>query len=142
VLGGAGFLNPRFLATLGPAARKFGTTSAAGFHAAASRNPDGIAVIDEAGSLTFGELERSTNAIARGLAAAGVQPGDGVALFARNHRGFVQAQVALEKLGANTLLLNTGFAAPQLKEVCAREGTRVMLHDEEFGPIVEGGASE
>ncbi len=65
-----------------------------------------------------------------------------MALFARNHRGFVQAQVALEKLGANTLLLNTGFAAPQLKEVCAREGTRVMLHDEEFGPIVEGGPSE
>jgi len=140
VLGAAGFLSPRFLASLAPAIRKFGTTTAAGFHAAARRDPDGTALIDEAGEMTFGELDRSTNAIARGLAAAGVAPGDGVGLFARNHRGFIQAQAALDKLGANTLLLNTGFAAPQLKEVCEREGTEVILYDEEFGPMVEEGA--
>ena len=142
VLGSAGFLSPRFLMSLAPAMKKFGTTSATGFHAAAARNPEGVAVIDERGQLTFRELDRRTNAIARALAAAGVKPGDGVGLFARNHRGFVQAQVALDKLGANTLLLNTGFAAPQLKEVCAREGTRVILYDEEFRPIVEEGASD
>ena len=140
VLGSAGFLHPRFLATLAPAIRKFGATSAAGIHAAARRDPEGTALIDDAGSMTFAALDRSTNALARALAAAGVKPGDGVGLFARNHRGFVQSQAALDKLGANTLLLNTGFAAPQLKEVCAREGTRVILYDEEFRPIVEEGA--
>ena len=114
VLGGAGFLSPRFLASMLPAMRKFGTTSATGFHAAASRNPDGAAVIDERGQVSFRELDRRTNAIARALAKAGVGPGDGVGLFARNHRGFVESLVALDKLGANTLLLNTGFAAPQL----------------------------
>jgi fatty-acyl-CoA synthase len=142
VLGEAGFLSPRFLAALGPAIRKFGTTTAAGFSAAAARSPDATALLDETGSMTFGELDRSTNAIARALAAAGVKAGDGVGLFARNHRGFVQAQAALDKLGANILLLNTGFAAPQLKEVCAREGTQVVLYDEEFRPVVEGGAGE
>jgi fatty-acyl-CoA synthase len=142
VLGGAGFLSPSFLSSLLPAIRKFGSTTAAGFHAAATRSPDGTAILDEAGSLTFGELDRSTNAIARGLADAGVGPGDGVGLFARNHRGFVQATIALDKLGANSLLLNTGFAPPQLKEVCAREGTRVILYDEEFRSIVDGGASD
>ncbi len=142
VLGDAGFLNPRFVASLGRATRKFGSTVATGIHAAALRNPGGTALIDELGQLTFRELDRSTNAIARGLAAAGVKAGDGVGLFARNHRGFVQAQAALEKLGANTLLLNTGFAAPQLREICAREGTRIVLYDEEFQPIVEGGAGE
>jgi fatty-acyl-CoA synthase len=142
VLGAAGFLNPRFLGTMLPAMRKFGTTTAAGIHAAAARNPRGPAVIDEAGEVSFAELDRRTNAIARALAAAGVKPGDGVGLFARNHRGFVEAQVALDKLGANTLLLNTGFAAPQLKEVCAREGTRVILYDEEFRQIVEEGAGD
>jgi fatty-acyl-CoA synthase len=142
VLGAAGFLSPRFLATMLPAMRKFGTTTATGIHAAAARTPHAPAVIDEAGSLSFGELDRRTNAIARALAAAGVKPGDGVGLFARNHRGFVESQVALDKLGANTLLLNTGFAGPQLKEVCAREGTRVILYDEEFRRIVEEGACE
>jgi fatty-acyl-CoA synthase len=142
VLGAAGFLSPRFLASLVPALRKFGATTAAGIHAGAARHPDAPAVIDEAGAISFRELDRRTNAIARALAAAGVKAGDGVGLFARNHRGFVESQAALDKLGANTLLLNTGFAAPQLKEVCAREGTRVILYDEEFRGIVEEGASD
>ena len=46
VLGSAGFLSPRFLMSLAPAMKKFGTTSATGFHAAAARNPEGVAVID------------------------------------------------------------------------------------------------
>ncbi len=143
VLHGAGFLNLGFLRSFGKAAGKFGSTGAAGIHAGALRHPDRIALIDEDGSLTFDELDRSTNAIARGFAAAGVKAGDGVALFARNHRGFVRAQGALDKLGANTLLLNTGFAAPQLEEVCAREGTDIIIYDEEFRGIVEAsGASK
>ncbi len=143
VLRGAGFLNLRFLRSFSAASAKFGSTAAAGFHAAAMRDPERTAIIDEDGTMSFGELDRATNSIARGLAAAGVKAGDGVALFARNHRGFVQAQVALDKLGANTLLLNTGFAAPQLEEVCLREGTEVIIYDEEFRAIVEaGGASK
>ncbi len=142
VLGGAGFLSPSFLRSTVAARKKFGTSAATGIHAGALSHPERTGVIDEQGELTYGELDRASNAIARALAEAGVKPGDGVGLFARNHRGFVQAQAALDKLGANTLLLNTGFAAPQLKEVCAREGTRIILHDEEFRPIVEAGAGE
>jgi len=130
------------MASLGPAMRKFGSSAATGFHAAARRDPDGIAIFDDLGSVTAGEIDRSTNAVARALRKAGVRPGDGVGLFARNHRGFVQAQVAIEKLGANTLLLNTGFAAPQLKDVCEREQTKVILYDDEFRPIVEQGARD
>ena len=140
VLGGAGFLNPFYLKSITAAMGKYGATTAAGFHAAAARDPDGTAVVDDTHSITFGELDRSTNAIARGLAEAGVKVGDGVALFARNHLGFVRAQIALDKLGANVLLLNTGFAARQLEEVCAREGSQLILYDEEFRDIVEAGA--
>ncbi len=143
VLHGAGFLSLGFLRSMSQASGKFGSTSAAGLHAAALRDPNRTGLIDEAGSMTFGEIDRTTNAIARGFADAGVKAGDGVALFARNHRGFVQSQVALDKLGANTLLLNTGFAAPQLEEVCEREGTDIIIYDEEFRGIVEAsGASK
>jgi acyl-CoA synthetase (AMP-forming)/AMP-acid ligase II len=141
VLRDAGFLSLPFVRSLSAASSKFGSTSATGFHAAAMRDPDGTALIDEEGSMTFGEIDRVTNSIARGLSHAGVKAGDGVALFARNHRGFVKSQIALDKLGANTLLLNTGFAAPQLEEVCEREGTKVILYDEEFRGIVEGGGA-
>ncbi len=139
VLGGAGFFSVGFLRSLAAGTKKYGTTGAAGFHAQALRDPNKIALIDDDGPVTAGDLDRSTNSIARALAEAGVKAGDGVGLFARNHRGFVQSQMALDKLGANTLLLNTGFAAPQLREVCEREGTKVILYDEEFRPMVEEG---
>jgi acyl-CoA synthetase (AMP-forming)/AMP-acid ligase II len=141
-MGGAGFLNPSFLRNLLAGQKRFGPTIASGFHASAQRIPNATAIHDDSGTMSFADLDRSTNAIARGLADAGVEAGDGVGLFARNHRGFVQAQAALDKLGANTLLLNTGFAAPQLEEVCKREGTKVILYDEEFRGIVEAGAGD
>ncbi|MBM4244601.1 MAG: AMP-binding protein [Deltaproteobacteria bacterium] len=143
VLGSAGMLNPSFTFNLGKGIKKWGSTPAGGFWASAQRRPDDVGLIDEAGPpMTFREIDQHSNAIANGLAAAGVKTGDGVSLFARNHRGFVLSMVALNKLGADTLLLNTGFAAPQLAEVVAREGSQVVLYDEEFAPIVERGAPD
>ena len=143
VLGGAGMLRPSFIAALGKSVGKWGSTPAGGFAASAARRPNDVGLIDEVGPpMTFGEIDRTANAIANGLAAAGVKAGDGVGLFARNHRGFVLSTLALNKLGANTLLLNTGFAAPQLAEVLEREGSNVVLYDEEFASIVEKGAPD
>jgi fatty-acyl-CoA synthase len=140
VLGSTGFLRPSFVGSLGKGVGKWGSTPAGGFASSASRRPNDVGLIDEVGApLTFREVDTRTNAIARGLAAAGVKCGDGVGLYARNHRGFVEASIALNKLGANALLLNTGFAAPQLAEVLDREGCTVVLFDEEFASVVEKG---
>src|SRR5204863_140282 len=73
--------------------------------------------IDERGSLTFAEVDRRTNALARSMADAGIGEGDGVAIMCRDHHWFIEATVAISKLGANTLLFNTAVAGPQLKEV-------------------------
>lgn len=143
ILGSTGLFRPSFLGAAGKGIGKFGSTMAGGFAASAARRPNDVGLIDEVGApLTFGEIEARTNAMARGLAAAGVKCGDGVGLYARNHRGFVEASIALNKLGANALLLNTGFAAPQLAEVLEREECDVMLYDEEFTPVVEKGGGK
>jgi fatty-acyl-CoA synthase len=90
VLGSAGMLGPSYFIGLGKALRKWGSTPAAGFAASAARRPDDVGLVDQAGApMTFSEIERTSNAIANGLAAAGFKAGDGVSLFARNHRGFV-----------------------------------------------------
>ncbi|MBW3669891.1 MAG: AMP-binding protein [Actinobacteria bacterium] len=145
VLVQAGMIRPerpdRFLnavRTLG----KWGATLAGGYGAAAARYPDAVAVIDEAGSATFGDIDRRTNAIARGLRELGVSEGDAVGLLCRNHRGFVEATVAISKLGANVIYLNTGFAAPQLAEVLDREGAAAIVHDADFAEIVEPAAGD
>ncbi len=56
----------------------------------------------------------------------------------RNHRGFVDATIAAAKLGASALYLNTMFSGPQLVDVIAREGPRLLIHDEEFSGLLEG----
>ncbi|MBO0732697.1 MAG: long-chain-fatty-acid--CoA ligase FadD2, partial [Acidimicrobiaceae bacterium] len=58
-------------------------------------------------------------------------------VLCRNHRGFLTAVVALAKLGADTVYLNTGFAAPELAEVVARESVAALIIDEEFLPLIQ-----
>ena len=128
---------PAKLFNLGKVVTGFGLGLAGAFSAAATRFPDRLAVIDERGALTYREIDERSNAVADALAREGVAAGDGVALLARNHRGFVEAAVGITKLGANVLLLNTSFAAPQLREVCEREGAKVIVFDEEFAALVE-----
>jgi fatty-acyl-CoA synthase len=122
---------------MGSALKRWGPTVAGGYTASAARQPDATAVIDEAGTLTFGEVHRRTNAIATGLRSRGIGAGDGVAVLCRNHRGFVEASVAVSKLGAHVLYLNTGFAGPQLSEVLDREEAKAIVFDAEFAELVE-----
>ena len=103
-------------------------------------SPTGVGLIDELGELTFGEMHRRSNALARGLAELGVGEGDSVAVMCRNHRGFVDATIAVAKLGADILYLNTAFAGPQLVDVLEREKPAVVVHDEEFTDLL--GAAE
>ena len=115
----------------------WGTTTAAGFAVSAARYPDEVAIIDELGSLTFLDVHRRTNALARSFFAEGIATGDNVALMCRNHRGFIEATVALSKVGANCLYLNTAFAGPQLTDVVKREKPVALVYDEEFGEILK-----
>jgi acyl-CoA synthetase (AMP-forming)/AMP-acid ligase II len=120
------------------ALKKWGPTAAGGYTASAACHPDAAAIIDELGTLTFDDVDRRTNALAHALGDAGVNEGDGVAIMCRNHRGFVEATVACSKLGAHALFLNTAFAAPQLTEVCEREGPAAIIYDEEFAELLAG----
>jgi acyl-CoA synthetase (AMP-forming)/AMP-acid ligase II len=128
---------PVTLVGLVKALRSWGMGLAGGFTAVAIRFPARTGLIDELGDLTFQEIDERSNALADELAKLGVTEGDGVALLARNHRGFVDAALAIAKLGADVLLLNTAFAAPQLGEVCEREGAKFIIHDEEFDDLVD-----
>jgi len=119
---------------------RWGPTPAAGYTASAIRYPDEVAVIDELGPLTFSELHRRSNGLANAFADAGINEGDNIAILCRNHRGFIDATVALSKLGANALYLNTAFAAPQITDVCKREKPVALIFDEEFTELVEEAA--
>src|SRR4051812_39193660 len=132
-------MRPDKLARIALTMARWGPTPAAGYAAGAIRHPDQTAIIDELGQLTFQEVHERTNGLAHALAERGIEEGDNVAILCRNHRGFVDVTVALSKLGANGLFLNTGFAAPQIKEVSEREGAKAIVFDEEFEELVSEG---
>lgn len=103
----------------------------------ARRNPNRTAIIDDEGSMTFAELNDAVNAAANGLLAMGVKGGDGVAILARNHRWFLIANYACGRIGARTILLNTEFSGPQIRDVAAREGGKVIIYDDEYAESVQ-----
>jgi acyl-CoA synthetase (AMP-forming)/AMP-acid ligase II len=96
------------------------------------------AIIDELGAVSYAELDRRSNAIANCWRERGLGAGEGVAVLARNHRGFLDAVFAAAKCGARVILLNTSFAGPQIRDVAEREGTDLLIYDEEYGEALEG----
>ena len=102
----------------------------------ARRYPNRNAVIDDFGTMTFKELDEAVNGVANALLARGITGGDGVAILARNHRWFLVAVYATAKIGARIILLNSEFSGPQIKEVSEREGSRIIIHDDEYTAAV------
>ena len=81
--------------------------------ASAIRHGDHTALIDERGELSYKDLDARVNALANAWRERGLEPGEGVAILVRNHRGFFESVFAAAKCGARIILLNTAFAGPQ-----------------------------
>jgi acyl-CoA synthetase (AMP-forming)/AMP-acid ligase II len=104
----------------------------------ALRHGDRLAVIDERGELTYEQLHENSNALANAWRERGFKPGEGVAILVRNHRGFLESVFAGAKCGARIILLNTSFAGPQIRDVAEREGTDLLVYDDEYSEVLEG----
>ena len=104
--------------------------------AAALRHGDRPAVLDERGTLSYADLDSRSNALANAWRSRGLKAGEGVAILVRNHRGFLEAVFAAAKCGARIILLNTSFAGPQIREVASREGTDLLVHDDEYSKLL------
>lgn len=107
-----------------------------GFAAAAQRCPDRPGLVDELGTLTWREIDQRADAFAAALQGLAAAP-KVIGIMARNHRGFVEALIAANRIGADVLLLNTSFAGPALAEVVQREGVDAVVYDEEFTATVD-----
>ena len=122
---------PRRIARMALAFERYGLLSAS-LAVSAVRHGDRVAIRDERGDLTYAELDAQTNALANAWHRQGFRAGEGVTILVRNHRGFLQAVFAAAKSGARIILLNTSFAGPQIREVAQREGTDMLVCDDEY----------
>jgi fatty-acyl-CoA synthase len=106
--------------------------------AGALRHGDRPVMIDERGGLSYKELDERSNALANAWREHGLRSGEGVAILARNHRGFLESVFGAAKCGARIVLLNTSFAGPQIREVATREGTDLLVYDDEYSAVLKG----
>ncbi|MEU0532717.1 acyl-CoA synthetase [Amycolatopsis tolypomycina] len=118
------------------ALRKFGPFAGAN-HISARRDPAAVGIVDELGPLTYKQLDDQSNALARAWSERGIKPGQVVAALCRDHRGLVITMAASGKLGVRLLLMNTGFAKPQLTDVAEREGVTAIVYDQEFTGLLD-----
>lgn len=119
------------------AMRREGLGFTAGFAGAAQRCPDRPGLVDELGTLTWRQLDERSDALAAALQALPAGRPKVVGIMCRNHRGFVEALIAANRIGAHILLLNTSFAAPALADVVGRENVDTVIYDEEFTATVD-----
>ena len=128
----AGLADPLKLSAIGGAGVLWGPSAATPYVAAAVRHPNRFALVDDYGSLTYRQLDWRTTRVAGALHGLGVKRGVSIGLLCRNHRGFVEANLAAAKLGARVVYLNTGLPEGQLSEVVEREEISHIIADREF----------
>ena len=135
-------LRPDRYLKIAAAMRREGMGMTVGFAGAAQRCPERPGLIDEIGTLTWRQLDERIDAFAaalQGLPSGAAPTGKAgvVEVMCRNHRGFVEAVVAANRIGSDVVLLNTSFAGPALTEVVNREGVDTVVYDEEFAATVD-----
>jgi acyl-CoA synthetase (AMP-forming)/AMP-acid ligase II len=105
---------------------------------AAARYPDQLAIVDERGALSYAELQSRVQRLGASLRARhGIGPDRALGVLCRNHRSFVEALLAGSTLGADVVLLNTEFSAPQLSRVLADYRLGCIVVDDELSAVVE-----
>lgn len=134
--GRAGLLEPGLSTASLAATTRWGASAAMPWAAGALRHPTRAALIDDIGTLSYRELDRRSTEVAGALHDGGLDRTTTVGIVCRNHRGFVEANLAVAKLGARAVYLNTGLAPTQLRAVIANESVDVVLGDDEYADAI------
>lgn len=103
------------------------------FHA--DRTPDKLALIDQdtQQALTYAQLNERAGRLAAYMRDNwGLQPGDRVAILAKNSGAYFEFQFACIKLGIMMLPLNWRLAEPELRFILQDAAPRALVYDAEF----------
>jgi len=93
----------------------------------AKEAPHDLAYEMENEHLTWSELANATSRVAHVLAAAGVKPGDVVALLAENSPFYVASVLGISRIGATAALVNTNLRGRPLSHAVEVSRARVVL---------------
>ncbi len=102
-------------------------TIATALDAAAESFPDRPLVIGDAETLSYRDVQRQSRELAAGLLAAGVQPGDHVAVLLANYSSFVALKYAIARVGAAAVPINFMLRRTELDYILRQSRARVLV---------------
>jgi fatty-acyl-CoA synthase len=103
---------------------------------AAQRWPDTEALVFGSERLTFAKFADHTRAIARGLIALGVSPGQKVGVFMQNVPDMLAAMYGAARTGAVPVPINGRFKARELRYVISHAGLTVLINSAAYSDLV------
>jgi len=105
----------------------------------AARHARREAVVDGATRLDFASLHAEAGRVARSLAAAGIRPGDRIAIWASNGWRWVVAACGIWQLGAVVVPLASRWKAPEVGPLLERTEARLAFVERESAgePLLE-----
>lgn len=116
-------------------------TSSARFHLAdlfeyvAQAVPDRIAIQSDQGDLTYAQLDERSDRLAAGLADKGVGRGDTVGLYLMNGPEYLEAFIAISKLGAVPFNVNYRYGADELAYLFSNAQASAIIFNSEFESV-------
>ena len=111
-----------------------GETIGANLRRVATTYPDREAVVDvpTGRRWTYAAFDAESDALARGLIAAGIEPGDRVGIWAPNCPEWVLLQYATAKAGIILVNINPAYRSHELGYALRQSGVRVLVSAESF----------
>src|SRR4051795_7012383 len=106
-----------------------GETIGANLARTAARVPDADALVSchQDISWTYAELDERVTTLARGLLAAGLEPGDRLGLWSPNCAEWVLLQYATARAGIILVNLNPAYRTSELEDALRQSGCRMMV---------------
>lgn len=89
--------------------------------------PDKTAVIFEDKTLTYRELDAAANRVANALIAAGIKPGDHIAVHVDNRPEFLFIFYGIMRAGAVIVPANVMYTADELEHILTDSGARIFF---------------
>lgn len=115
----------------GPAATVPDDTSLFGLFASkVTVSPEHCAARDSEGAWTYSELLAEARAVARHLAAAGVEPGDFIAMHVERGRQAIAAMLGVAAIGAGYVPLDPAYPVERNRFILEDSGARIVLVDD------------
>jgi acyl-CoA synthetase (AMP-forming)/AMP-acid ligase II len=94
---------------------------------------------DQPREISFAALHAACDAVANGLRAAGLKPGDRIGVLALNRVEFLEAMFGAMRAGCVPVMINVKLPAPQVHYIVADSGARIVFADAEFTPLLPPG---